>query len=45
MLQGVVVVTLALGSRPRQGGYNIADQERGPGVTSHAPRSAKGVKV
>jgi hypothetical protein len=36
-----IVTTLALGSRPRQGGYKVAGQEGGPGVTSHALGSGK----
>jgi hypothetical protein len=35
------VVTLALGSRPRQGGCKVAGQEGSLGVTYHVPRSAK----
>jgi hypothetical protein len=35
------VTTLALGSRPRQGGCKVAGQEGNMGVTFHAPRSAK----
>jgi hypothetical protein len=38
------VATLALGSRPRQGGYKVMGQEGGPRVTSHAPGSAKSVR-
>jgi hypothetical protein len=43
--QNVSVATLALGSRPRQGGYKVAGQERDLGVTSHAFRSAKSVRA
>ncbi len=39
-----IVVTLALGSRPRQGGYKVVGQDEGPRVTSHAPESAKSAK-
>jgi hypothetical protein len=38
------VATLALGSRPRQGGCKVAGQEGDPGVTSHAPGNAKSVR-
>jgi hypothetical protein len=39
-----IVTTLALGLRPRQGGYKVAGQEGDQGVTSHAPESAKSVR-
>jgi hypothetical protein len=35
------VATLAFGLRPRQGGCEVAGLEVDPGVTSHAPGSAK----
>ncbi len=38
------VTTLALGSRPKQGGCKVAGQEGSPSVTSHALESAKNVK-
>jgi hypothetical protein len=37
--------TLALGSRPRQRGSKVAGQEGDPGIISHAPGSAKSVRV
>jgi hypothetical protein len=37
----VIVATLAFGLRPRQGGCEITGLEVDPGVTSHAPGSAK----
>jgi hypothetical protein len=37
----MVVATLAFGLRPRQGGCEVAGLEVDPGVTSHAPGSAK----
>ncbi len=40
----VGVATLALGLRPRQGSCEVAGLEVDPGVTSHAPGSAKGVR-
>ncbi len=40
----ICVITLALGSRPRQGGCKVASQERGMGITSHVPGSAKSVR-
>jgi hypothetical protein len=39
------VATLALGSRPKQGGCKVAGQEGDLGVTSHAPESAKCVRA
>jgi hypothetical protein len=41
---GVCVATLAFGLRPRQGGCEVAGLEVDPGITSHAPRSAKSPK-
>ncbi len=38
------IATLTLGSQPRQGGCKVAGQEGDPGVTSHAPESAKSVR-
>ncbi len=38
------VATLAFGLRPRQGGCEVAGLEVDPGVTSHAPGSAKSTK-
>ncbi len=35
------VATLAFGLRPKQGGCEVAGLEVDPGVTSHAPGSAK----
>jgi len=35
------VATLTFGLRPRQGGCEVAGLEVDPGVTSHAPGSAK----
>jgi hypothetical protein len=40
----LIVVTLALGPRPRQGSHKVAGQEGDLGVTSHVPESAKSVK-
>jgi hypothetical protein len=40
----VLVATLALGLRPRQGGCKVAGQERSPGVTSHALGSVRSVR-
>jgi hypothetical protein len=40
-LERVIVATLAFGLRPRQGGCEVAGLEVDPGVTSHAPESAK----
>jgi hypothetical protein len=42
--KGKVVATLAFGSRPRQGGCKVAGLIVDPGVTSHAPGSAKSVR-
>jgi hypothetical protein len=42
--QSEIVATLALGLRPRQGSCEVAGLEVDPGVTSHAPGSAKGVR-
>jgi hypothetical protein len=39
------VVTLALGLRPKQGGCKVPGQKGDPGITSHAPGSAKSVRV
>ncbi len=39
------VATLALGLRPRQGGCKVVGQKGDPGVTSHAPGSAKSVRA
>jgi hypothetical protein len=44
-LVNVPVTTLALGSQPRQGGCKVAGQEGDPGITSHAPESAKSVRA
>jgi hypothetical protein len=41
LLVGESVATLAFGLRPRQGGCEVAGLEVDPGVTSHAPESAK----
>jgi hypothetical protein len=41
LLVGESVATLAFGLRPRQGGCEVAGLEVDPGVTSHAPGSAK----
>jgi hypothetical protein len=38
------VATLAFGSQPRQGGCKVAGLIVDPGVTSHAPGSAKSVR-
>ncbi len=43
-LNRFVVATLAFGSRPRQGGCKVAGLIVDPGVTSHAPGSAKSVR-
>jgi hypothetical protein len=40
----MIVTTLTLGLRPRQGGYKVAGQKGGPWVTSHGPESAKSVR-
>jgi hypothetical protein len=37
----IIVVTVALGSQPRQGGCKVVGQEGSPGIMPHAPRSAK----
>jgi hypothetical protein len=37
----IFVATLAFGLRPRQRGCEVAGLEVDPGVTSHAPGSAK----
>jgi hypothetical protein len=37
----LLVATLALGSRPRQGGWKVVGQEGDTGVTSHAPGSER----
>jgi hypothetical protein len=37
----IVVATLAFGLRSRQGGCEVAGLEVDPGLTSHAPGSAK----
>jgi hypothetical protein len=39
--EATIVATLAFGLRPRQGGCEVAGLEVDPGVTSHAPGSAK----
>jgi hypothetical protein len=38
------ITTLALGSRPRQGGCKVVGQEGGLGVTSHDPEGAKSLR-
>jgi hypothetical protein len=38
------VATLAFGSQPRQGGCKVAGLIVDPGVTSHAPGSAKSLR-
>jgi hypothetical protein len=40
----IAVAALAFGSRPRQGGCKVAGLIVDPGVTSHAPGSAKSVR-
>jgi hypothetical protein len=40
----LIVATLALGSRPRQGNCKVVGLVVDPGVTSHAPGSAKSVR-